>query len=78
MLLFGFDPFLSFHRLEGQEHLSCVFGDQTVADALKLLWQNQTCVVAVVDRQTKKIIGNVRNSDIYNLVKNGDLLRNRK
>lgn len=72
------DKNLSDNRLEGQEHLSCVFGDQTVADALKLLWQNQTCVVAVVDRQTKKIIGNVRNSDIYNLVKNGDLLRNRK
>jgi len=55
-----------------------VFGDQTVADALKLLWQNQTSAVAVVDRQTKKLSGNVRNSDIYNLVKNDDLLRNRK
>ncbi|CAK8569259.1 unnamed protein product [Lathyrus sativus] len=65
-------------RFEAQEHPRCVFGNQTVADALKLLWQNQICTVAVVDRQTKKLIGNVRNSDIYNLVKNKDLLRNRR
>ncbi|XP_058782956.1 SNF1-related protein kinase regulatory subunit gamma-1-like [Vicia villosa] len=69
---------LSDFRFEGQEHPRCVFGSQSVADALKLLWQNQTCAVAVVDRQTKKLIGNVRNSDIYNLVKNNDLLRNRR
>ncbi|WJX36225.1 hypothetical protein P8452_24127 [Trifolium repens] len=69
---------LSQFRFEGQEHPSCVFGDQTVADALKLLWRNQTCAVAVVDRQTKKLLGNVRNSDVYNLVKNDDLFRNRK
>ncbi|KAI5402449.1 hypothetical protein KIW84_050171 [Lathyrus oleraceus] len=69
---------LSDFRFEGQEHPRCVFGSQTVADALKLLWQNQSCAVAVVDRQTKKLIGNVRNTDIYNLVKNDDLLRNRR
>ncbi|XP_027357006.1 SNF1-related protein kinase regulatory subunit gamma-1-like [Abrus precatorius] len=71
------DKNLSDFRFEGQENPSCVSGDQTVADALKLLRQNQTCAVAVVDRQTKKLLGNVRNSDVYNLVKNDDLLRNR-
>ncbi|XP_058782965.1 SNF1-related protein kinase regulatory subunit gamma-1-like [Vicia villosa] len=69
---------LSDFRFEGQEHPRCVFGSQTVADALKLLWQNQTCAVAVVDRQTKKLVGNLRNSDIYNLVKKDELFRNRR
>ncbi|RDY06950.1 SNF1-related protein kinase regulatory subunit gamma-1, partial [Mucuna pruriens] len=64
-------------RFEDQENPSCVFGDQTIADALKLLWQNQTGAVAVVDRQSKKLLGNVRNSDVYILVKNNDLLINR-
>ena len=72
-----FTPFLSFHRFESQENPSCVYGDQTVANALDMLWQNQTCPVAVVDRQTKKLLGNVRNSDVYNLVKINELLRNR-
>lgn len=68
---------MSFHRFEGQENPSCVYGDQSIADALKLLSQNQTCAVAVVDRQTKKLLGNVRKNDVHNLVKNNDLLRNR-
>ncbi|TKY75404.1 SNF1-related protein kinase regulatory subunit gamma-1 [Spatholobus suberectus] len=71
------DKNLSDFRFEGQQNPSRVYGDQTVADALKLLWQNQTCAVAVVDGQTKRLLGNVRNSDVYNLVKNNDLLRNR-
>ncbi|XP_020210578.1 SNF1-related protein kinase regulatory subunit gamma-1-like [Cajanus cajan] len=71
------DKNLSDFRFEGQESPSCVYGDQSVSDALKLLWQNQTCAVAVVDRMTKKLLGNVRNGDVYNLVKNNDILRNR-
>ncbi|KHN33747.1 SNF1-related protein kinase regulatory subunit gamma-1 [Glycine soja] len=71
------DKNLSDFRFESQENPSCVYGDQTVANALDMLWQNQTCPVAVVDRQTKKLLGNVRNSDVYNLVKINELLRNR-
>ncbi|XP_054787871.1 SNF1-related protein kinase regulatory subunit gamma-1-like [Prosopis cineraria] len=72
------DKALSDLKLEAQEHASYVFEDQTVADALHVLWENRTCTVAVVDRQTKKLIGCVRNSDIYHLVENDDLFRNRK
>jgi len=70
--------FLSLHRFEGQENPSCVFADQSVADALKSLWQDQTNAVAVVDRQTKKLLGNVRKSDVYILVRNSDLFRSRE
>jgi len=69
--------FLSLQRFEGQENPSCVFADQSVADALKSLWQNQTTPVAVVDRETKKLLGNVRKSDVYILVRNNDLFRSR-
>ncbi|KAL2346119.1 hypothetical protein Fmac_000119 [Flemingia macrophylla] len=71
------DKNLSDFRFESQESPSYVYGDQSVADALKLLWQNQNCAVGVVDRQTKKLLGNVRNGDVYNLVKNNEILRNR-
>ncbi|CAJ1973074.1 unnamed protein product [Sphenostylis stenocarpa] len=71
------DKNLSDLRFEGLQNPSCVFADQTVADALKSLWQNQTSAVAVVDRETKKLLGNVRKSDVYILVRNNDLLRNR-
>ncbi|RZC14460.1 SNF1-related protein kinase regulatory subunit gamma-1 [Glycine soja] len=50
------DKNLSDFRFESQENPSCVYGDQTVANALDMLWQNQTCPVAVVDRQTKKLL----------------------
>ncbi|KAL9276459.1 hypothetical protein ACSQ67_026004 [Phaseolus vulgaris] len=71
------DKNLSNLRFEGQENPSCVFADQSVADALKSLWQNQTTPVAVVDRETKKLLGNVRKSDVYILVRNNDLFRSR-
>ena len=65
-------------RVEDQEPPICVYGNQTVADAFKLLWENHnTCAVAVVDQQTKKIMGNVRNSDVYHLLKSDEILKNR-
>ncbi|CAL0318942.1 unnamed protein product [Lupinus luteus] len=71
------DKNFSYLSFENRKHPSCVSRGETVADALKVLWQNQTCAVAVLDQQTKKLIGNVRNSDVYHLVNNDDLLRNR-
>ncbi|XP_014499409.1 SNF1-related protein kinase regulatory subunit gamma-1-like isoform X1 [Vigna radiata var. radiata] len=71
------DKNLSDLRFEGLENPSCVFSDQTVADALKTFWQNQTSAVAVVDRQTKKLLGNVRKSDVHILVRNDDIFRSR-
>ncbi|XP_019416486.1 PREDICTED: SNF1-related protein kinase regulatory subunit gamma-1-like [Lupinus angustifolius] len=71
------DKNLSYLSFENRKHPSCVSRGQSVADALKVLWQNQTCAVAVLDEQTKKLIGNVRNSDVYHLVNNDNLLRNR-
>ncbi|XP_028767878.1 SNF1-related protein kinase regulatory subunit gamma-1-like [Neltuma alba] len=72
------DKALSDLKLEAQEHASFVFGDQTVADALHILWETRAWTVAVVDRQSKKLIGCVRNIDIYHLVENDDLFRNIK
>ncbi|KAI9127765.1 hypothetical protein K1719_000758 [Acacia pycnantha] len=72
------DKALSDLKFEAQEHASYVFRDQTVADALHMLWENRTCAVAVVDRQTKKLVGCVRDIDVYHLVGNDDLFRNRK
>ncbi|KAE9609486.1 hypothetical protein Lal_00019991 [Lupinus albus] len=71
------DKKLSYMSFGNRKHPTCVSRGLTVADALKVLWQNQTCAVAVLDQQTKKVIGNVRNSDVYHLVNNDDLLRNR-
>ncbi|MED6204337.1 hypothetical protein PIB30_008152 [Stylosanthes scabra] len=65
-------------RVEEQEPPICVYGNQTVADAFKLLWENHnTCAVAVVHQHTNKIMGNVRKTDVYHLLKNDEILRNR-
>ncbi|KAF7810878.1 SNF1-related protein kinase regulatory subunit gamma-1-like [Senna tora] len=72
------DKALSNLEIENQEQASYVFGNQTVADALHLLWKKRTCAVAVLDPQSKKLIGSVRYRDVYHLVENDDLFRNRK
>ncbi|KAI4295513.1 hypothetical protein L6164_035553 [Bauhinia variegata] len=69
------DKALSDFRFENQQHPITVFGDQIVADALHLLWKSRIGAVAIVDRETTKLIGTVRNSDVYQLVKKDDLLR---
>lgn len=55
-----------------------MFGDETVADALHILWEKHIDVIPVVDRMRKTLIGMVRSSDIYLLLEDDDLYHNRK
>ncbi|CAL1384930.1 unnamed protein product [Linum trigynum] len=61
-----------------EEHVVSVYGDQSLAEALHLLWGTQIGVIAVVNRTNETIIGCIRNSDAYLLLENDDLFRNRK
>ncbi|CAL1353542.1 unnamed protein product [Linum trigynum] len=61
-----------------EEHLVTVYGDQSLAEALHLLWGTQIGVIAVVSRANEKVIGCIRNSDVYILLENDDLFSNRK
>lgn len=55
-----------------------IFGDQTVADALHVLWEKHFDVVPVIERVAKTLIGIVRSSDIYLLLEDDELYHNRK
>ncbi|CAN1125314.1 SNF1-related protein kinase regulatory subunit gamma-1, partial [Linum perenne] len=61
-----------------EEHLTSVYGDQRLSEALNLLWESQIGVVAVVSRENKSVVGCIRNSDAYLLVENTNLFTNRK
>ncbi|PKU77958.1 SNF1-related protein kinase regulatory subunit gamma-1 [Dendrobium catenatum] len=63
---------------EKNRALVCIFGDQTVADALHILWENHFDAVPVIGRVTKTLIGFVRRSDIYLLLEDDELYQNRK
>ncbi|KAH0449544.1 hypothetical protein IEQ34_020236 [Dendrobium chrysotoxum] len=63
---------------EKNRALVCIFGDQTVADALHILWENHSDAVPVIGRVTKTLIGFVRSSDIYLLLEDDELYENRK
>ncbi|XP_017258283.1 uncharacterized protein LOC108227574 isoform X2 [Daucus carota subsp. sativus] len=55
-----------------------VYEDQSVGEAMNMLWVNRICAVAVVQRQTESIIGCVRTSDVYHLLDYEDIFNNRK
>ncbi|CAK7329672.1 unnamed protein product [Dovyalis caffra] len=72
------DKALSEFRFESEERVYLVNGDQSLAEALHILWESQIGVVAVVNRENKKVIGCIRNSDVYLLLENDELLSRRK
>ncbi|KAL7246698.1 hypothetical protein ACSBR2_001745 [Camellia fascicularis] len=55
-----------------------VYEDQSITETMHVLWENQIGVVADVQRETKRLIGCVRNSDLHLLLDNNDLFNNRK
>ncbi|OMO75634.1 Cystathionine beta-synthase, core [Corchorus olitorius] len=55
---------LSEFRFENEENASCVYGDESIAKALHTLFKSQISAIAVVDRQTQRLIGSVRSSDV--------------
>ncbi|PSS19144.1 SNF1-related protein kinase regulatory subunit gamma-1 like [Actinidia chinensis var. chinensis] len=72
------DKALSEFRFENDEHAVFVYGDQSVTETMHVLWENQIGAVAVVQRETKRLIGCVRNSDLHLLLDNNDLFNNRR
>ncbi|XP_022748859.1 SNF1-related protein kinase regulatory subunit gamma-1-like [Durio zibethinus] len=69
---------LSEFRFENQESVSCVYGDESIAEALHILFKSQIGAIAVIDKQTQRLIGSVRSSDVYLLMENENLFHNRK
>ncbi|KAB2634622.1 SNF1-related protein kinase regulatory subunit gamma-1-like [Pyrus ussuriensis x Pyrus communis] len=53
-----------------EKHVVHVYGDQSLAGALHVLWKSRNGAVAVTDTKTKKLIGCIRNSNIYLLLEN--------
>ncbi|KAB2042889.1 hypothetical protein ES319_D02G248700v1 [Gossypium barbadense] len=68
---------LSEFRFEN-ESVSFVYGDESIADALHVLFKSQTGAVAVINRQTRMLICSVRNGDVYLLMENDKIFRDRK
>ncbi|XP_019053020.1 PREDICTED: SNF1-related protein kinase regulatory subunit gamma-1-like [Nelumbo nucifera] len=69
---------LSEFRFERGRYTSYVYGDQSLAHALHILWENQVDGIPVVNRETKKLIGTVRSNDVHLLLDNIKLFHNRK
>jgi CBS domain-containing protein len=49
-----------------------------LAEALHILRESRIGVVAVVNRENKKVIGCIRNSDVYLLLEKNEILGDRK
>ncbi|KAK8476503.1 hypothetical protein V6N13_017962 [Hibiscus sabdariffa] len=60
------------------ESVSCVYGDESIAEALRILFKSRIGAIAVVDRQNRRLIGCVRNSDVYLLMENDKIFHDRK
>ncbi|KAG6537825.1 SNF1-related protein kinase regulatory subunit gamma-1-like [Zingiber officinale] len=55
-----------------------IYSDQTLVDVLHILWDKQINGVPIVDRRSGLLIGSVKRSDIYLLVKDDSLFSKRK
>ncbi|CAH1425903.1 unnamed protein product [Lactuca virosa] len=62
------DKPLSDFRFDHNDQVVSIYNDQTIADSVHVLWKKKVCAVAVVKRQTEKLIGCVRVSDIHRLL----------
>lgn len=72
------DKVISKFRFHDEEHVLHVYGDQNIMEAFHLLWEKQMGAVAVTDRESKSLIGCLRNSDTYLLLEKEYLFQNRK
>lgn len=55
-----------------------MYGDESIAQALHILFESQTVAIAVIDRQSERLMGSVRSSDVYLLLENDNLFYNIK
>ncbi|KAG7976025.1 hypothetical protein I3843_06G127700 [Carya illinoinensis] len=69
---------LSEFRFENEEHVVHVYGDQSIAEALHVLWRSRIGAIAVLNRETNRLVGSIRCSDIYLLIENETFLHDRK
>nr|XP_009389835.1 PREDICTED: SNF1-related protein kinase regulatory subunit gamma-1-like [Musa acuminata subsp. malaccensis] len=69
---------LSEYRLMNAAGVVSVFSDQSLADAVHVLWDKQLDGVLVVDRRSGTLLGCVRRSDIYLLLEDDSLFIRRK
>ncbi|EEF49427.1 AMP-activated protein kinase, gamma regulatory subunit, putative [Ricinus communis] len=72
------DKALSEFRFESEVRVVILYSNQSLAEALSMLWESRIGAVAVVNRETEKIIGCLRNSDVYLLLEHHELLNDRK
>ncbi|GAV58248.1 CBS domain-containing protein [Cephalotus follicularis] len=72
------DKAISEFRFEKEEHAVKVYGNQNMAEALQILWENRVGAVAVITQGTKRLIGSLRSNDIYLLLENDNLLNDSK
>jgi hypothetical protein len=49
-----------------------------MVEAIQVLWESKLGTIAVVERGTETLIGSVRSSDLYLLLKDDDLYSDRK
>ncbi|KAJ0009803.1 hypothetical protein Pint_34706 [Pistacia integerrima] len=72
------DRALSEFRFENGDHVVQVCGDQSLAEGLRMLCKNQVDAIAVVKRETRRLIGTITRSDIYLLLENDNLIPNKE
>ncbi|KAM0012850.1 putative CBS domain-containing protein [Helianthus debilis subsp. tardiflorus] len=72
------DKPLSDFRFEQNDQIVSVYNDESIAEAVHILWNNKVCAIAVVERQTQKLIGCVRVSDIHRLLDDDHIFTERE
>ncbi|XP_047324973.1 SNF1-related protein kinase regulatory subunit gamma-1-like [Impatiens glandulifera] len=65
-------------RFDLAERTMYVFGNQSIDEAIDILWKNRDIGVVAVVQSTKRLIGWVRRSDIHLLLDNHELFHMRK
>ncbi|XP_076924606.1 SNF1-related protein kinase regulatory subunit gamma-1-like [Bidens hawaiensis] len=72
------DKPLSDFRFEHDDQIVSVYNDQSIAEAVDVLWNSKVCAIAVVDRQMDKLIGCIRLSDIHHLLDDDHIFNERE
>ncbi|CAL5387526.1 unnamed protein product [Camellia sinensis] len=73
-----FDSIADKALFENGDRAILVYEDQSITETMHVLWENQIGVVAAVQRETKRLIGCVRNGDLHLLLDNNDVFNNIK
>ncbi|KAI3716107.1 hypothetical protein L6452_23203 [Arctium lappa] len=72
------DKPLSDFRFEHNDKVVSIYNDQSISEAVHILWKKKVCAIAVVQRQTEKLIGCVRVSDIRRLLDDDRIFTDRE